>query len=514
MKKNNTQTYDLVIIGGGVNGCGIANDAAGRGLNVLLCEKEDLASATSSNSSKLIHGGLRYLEQYEFKLVRKALLERETLLKNAPHIIWPLRFRLPHRPHLRPKWMILAGLFLYDNLAKRVTLGKSNKVSLRDKSPLIDEITDAFEYSDAWVDDARLVTLNAVSAKNNGATIKTQTTCTKAIRKGDAWQVDLLNQTTGLVEIVKAKMLVNAGGPWVSDLFDEAIEVPRPRNIRLIKGSHIVTPKLYDEDHAFILQNEDGRIVFVIPYEDDFSLIGTTDVEVDEDPSSVKISDEETDYLIEVINSHYKKSIQRSDVIHSYAGVRPLMDDESSSAQEITRDYTLELNNDAGKAPLLSIFGGKITTYRTLSEDAVNKIADFFPSIGSSWTKNTVLPGGNFSNHAHLLKKFQQQYSSLPVELLRRYVRSYGTLTHTILNGCDTTEDLGTHFGSGLYEQEVRYLIEQEWAMTSDDILWRRTKLGLRLNTEQKQELSEFMQSYFAKKNAFVEEINTSRKAS
>ncbi len=481
----NKDIHDLIVIGGGINGCGIANDAAGRGLNVLLCEKDDLASSTSSNSTKLIHGGLRYLEHYEFRLVKDALAEREVLLKNAHHIIWPLRFILPHRPHLRPRWMILAGLFLYDHLSKRTTLKKSHGVSFDSSSPLIDTMKKGFEYSDAWVDDARLVVLNAISAKNHGATIKTQCTCVKAERKKDHWLVHLKDNRTELTTTSKCKMLVNAAGPWVGNLFADVIEAKAPQNVRLVKGSHIVVPKIHNQEKAYILQNEDNRIVFIIPYEGDFSLIGTTDVEVDEDPSQVSISDNEIDYLIDITNKHFKHNITRSDIVHTYSGVRPLLDDESSSAQAITRDYTLEVDDQNELAPLLSVFGGKITTYRKLAEAATDKIKYFFPSIGPSWTKTTALPGGDFESTKALALDLTKQYPWVERHTLERYIRSYGTLSTELLSSCKNQQDMGEHFGAGLYLCEVQYLIDQEWVLSVDDLLWRRTKLGLRLSAHE-----------------------------
>ncbi len=487
----NNDIYDLMVIGGGINGCGIANDAAGRGLKVMLCEKNDLASSTSSNSSKLIHGGLRYLEHYEFRLVKEALAEREVLLKNAPHIIWPLRFILPHQPHLRPRWMIQAGLFLYDHLSKRATLKGSHGVSFGSDSPLIKPLKKGFEYSDGWVDDARLVALNAVSAANNGATIKTQCSCIKAQREKDYWLITLQDTLTGDTSHIKSRMLVNAAGPWVAQLFSDAMDIPSPKNIRLVKGSHIVVPKIHNGDKAYILQNEDNRIVFVIPYENDFSLIGTTDVEVNHDPSDAHISQNEIDYLVAITNKYFQHKIRSSDIVHTFSGVRPLLDDESSSAQSVTRDYTIEIDHKEGLAPLLSVFGGKITTYRKLAEAAVNKLQAFAPQMGPSWTQSKPLPGGDFSSQTVLKQQLQQQYPWIDVPLLERYVRSYGTLTHTMLNNCHKQEDMGVHYGAGLYQCELDYLVKHEWATSLDDVIWRRSKLGLRLNKEQKERISQ-----------------------
>ncbi|OMH33788.1 glycerol-3-phosphate dehydrogenase [Motiliproteus sp. MSK22-1] len=486
--------YDVLVVGGGINGVGIASDAAGRGLKVALCEMNDLASATSSNSSKLIHGGLRYLEYYEFRLVREALAEREVLLKNAPHIIWPLRFRLPHRPHLRPALMIRAGLFLYDHLSKRATLKGSHGIKFSADGPLVPGIKKGFEYSDGWVDDARLVTLNAIAAREKGARISTRCRCVKAERNEGIWEVTLENQLTGEQEIIQARALVNAAGPWVASLFDTAMSTPSPKNIRLVKGSHIIVPRIHDEDEAYILQNEDNRIVFVIPYEGQFSLIGTTDVEHKGEPSTAAISDEEIDYLIEVTNQHFTKKISRDDVVRTYAGVRPLLDDEAENPQAVTRDYTFEIDHQNGKAPLLSVFGGKITTYRKLSEAAMNSLKEFFPKAGSAWTASAPLPGGNFDNPLTLQKKLCKQYSWLPLSITKRYVRSYGTISHQILGNCNSIEDLGRHFGAGLYQREVDYLIQQEWTLTLEDLIWRRSKLGLFLNQSEQADLDAYLQ--------------------
>jgi glycerol-3-phosphate dehydrogenase len=492
--------HDLLVIGGGINGVGIAADAAGRGLNVLLCEMNDLASSTSSNSSKLIHGGLRYLEYYEFRLVREALAEREVLLKNAPHIIRPLRFRLPHRRHLRPSWMIRVGLFMYDNLAKRATLKGSHGIKFDKNSPVVDKMTKGFEYSDAWVDDARLVVLNAIAARNKGAHILTHTRCSNAKRVGDIWEVTLHDNQTGQQTIVKTKALVNAAGPWVTSFFDEALKTRSPKKIRLIKGSHIIVPRIHTESQAYILQNEDTRIVFVIPYEDDFSLIGTTDVEHKGDPATACISKEETDYLISVVNDHFKHKISTKDIVATYAGVRPLLDDESDSAAAVTRDYTFEVDAPKGQAPLLSVFGGKITTYRKLAEAAVNGIISHFPDADKSWTVDAALPGGDFDNQHNLQTSLQRQYSWLPRPIINRFVRSYGTLSYKICAGANSLEDMGQHFGAGLYQREVEYLIEHEWAVYLEDIIWRRSKLSLRLTEKEKSVLEDFLVTATTKK--------------
>ncbi|MGI2171613.1 glycerol-3-phosphate dehydrogenase [Shewanella sp. MF05960] len=489
------EIVDVVVIGGGINGVGIAADAVGRGLSVLLCEQNDLASATSSNSSKLIHGGLRYLEHYEFRLVKEALAEREVLLKKAPHLITPLTFRLPHQAHLRPAWMIRLGLFLYDNLASRATLSGSRKIAFSANSPLKPSFVQGFEYSDAWVDDSRLVVLNALAAKELGAQICTQTRCINAERQDELWRLTLQNQADQSVRDVLAKTVVNASGPWVSSLFSHVIKQPSPQKIRLVKGSHIVVPKIHQQPHAYILQNEDQRIVFVIPFEDDFSLIGTTDVDFVGDPKDVKIDQQEIDYLVNITNHYFKTTISEQDIVHTFSGVRPLMDDESESAQSVTRDYTFIVDAPKGKAALLSVFGGKITTYRKLAEAAVNRLKPFHPNMGKAWTAQQVLPGGDFSHLAELTRIYQQQYQWLTPKSLGRLLRTYGSRTQYILNDASSAEVLGIDFGYGLYQAEVDYVMANEWACTSHDVLWRRTKLGLHFSAEQQQQLSNYMQA-------------------
>ncbi|MBU2955400.1 glycerol-3-phosphate dehydrogenase [Marinobacter sp. F3R08] len=471
--------FDVIVVGGGVNGTGIAMDAAGRGLKVLLCEMNDLASATSSSSSKLIHGGLRYLEHYEFRLVREALSERESLLRNSPHIMWPMRFRLPHRPHLRPAWMIRTGLFLYDHLAKREILPGSRSIEFGAADPLKADITKGFEYSDGWVDDARLVVLTAKKAQQFGAQILTRTKCVKAEQGASEWKVTLRDMTNETEKTVSAKAIVNASGPWVSRLFGETLSMPAPKMIRMVKGSHIVVPRLNKDTEAYILQNEDERIVFVIPYEDEFSLVGTTDVDYEGDPRKAKISPEETDYLLDIVNAHFKRQLGPSDVVWSYSGVRPLMDDEQENAQKASRDYSFEVNSEKGKAPLISVFGGKITTYRKLAEAATDKLCQFFPEASGRWTKTATLPGGEFDNHESLEQKMRGDFPWLSERVLSRYVRTYGMTAYEFLKGCTSMEDLGVNYAGTLYEKEVEHLVKNEWAMTSEDILWRRTKQGL-----------------------------------
>ena len=484
---------DVIVIGGGINGTGIALDAAGRGLKVLLCEQADLGSATSSNSSKLIHGGLRYLEHYDFRLVRESLAEREVLLRKAPHLITPMRFRIPHRPHLRPAWMIRLGLFLYDNLSKRATLKSSCGIKFAADSPLLPHMKRGFEYSDGWVDDSRLVVLNAVAANQKGAEILTQTRCVKIKRVNSLWQVTLENSITGALRQVRARALVNAAGPWVSSLYQDAMQKEAPKQVRLIKGSHIVVPRIHTEKEAYLLQNEDGRVVFLIPFEEKFSLIGTTDIEHQGDPSKVAISAAEIDYILGISNAHFKRQLTAEDVYWAFSGVRPLLDDESDSPQAVTRDYTFEVEAPAGMAPILSVFGGKLTTYRKLSELAVDGLVEFFAHAGPAWTKHATLPGGDFSNQANLQTQLNTNYPWLPIELCARYARSYGTLSYQILSEASVIADLGEHFGAGLYALEIDYLVAHEWARNVDDILWRRSKLGLSMSTSEKLRLADYM---------------------
>ncbi|UAB72897.1 glycerol-3-phosphate dehydrogenase [Vibrio sp. SCSIO 43132] len=497
----NREDYDVVVIGGGINGVAVAADAAGRGLKVGLFEMSDLASATSSASSKLIHGGLRYLEHYEFRLVSEALAEREVLLKSAPHLVAPLRFQLPHRPHLRPAWMIRTGLFLYDHIGKRVSLPASHGVNFGESSPLLPEMKAGFEYSDCAVDDARLVIANAQLASQLGANIETQTRCTGASRSSSGWEIDIENTQTHVVKTVSAKALVNAAGPWVDRFFDHQLSLPSPRGIRLVKGSHIVVPRMYPENHAYILQNEDNRIVFVIPYQDKYSCIGTTDVEYQGDPSKVEISDDEVDYLCDIVNQHFVEKVSPEDVINTWSGVRPLCDDESSDAQAVTRDYTIELDDMFDDAPLLSIFGGKLTTYRKLGQAAVNKLIPFFPSMKAPWTKEATLPGGDFINREQLEIALKNRYPWLDGTIIRRWVRSYGTLSHRIVENRRSVQDMGIDFGYGLYQAEVDYMIQHEWAVTSEDILWRRSKLGIEFSSLEVEKLEQYLNRHISDSN-------------
>ncbi|MEZ8579398.1 glycerol-3-phosphate dehydrogenase [Vibrio splendidus] len=492
-----SSTLDLIVIGGGINGAGIAADASGRGLNVGLYEANDFASATSSASSKLIHGGLRYLEHYEFRLVSEALAEREVLLRKAPHVAQPMRFRLPHRPFLRPAWMIRCGLFLYDNLGKRTTLPGSKTVNLAKSGLLKPEMKTGFEYSDCWVDDARMVLLNVLAAKENNAEVRNYCRVEKAHREGGIWHVTILDVMTNQRFERKAKALVNAAGPWVKQFFDDGLEQASPRNIRLIKGSHIVVPRIHDEPQAYILQNKDNRIVFMIPYLDKFSIIGTTDLEYKGDPRNVAIDDVEVDYLIDIVNQHFVKQLGREDVVWTYSGVRPLCDDESDSPQAITRDYTLELDAELDQAPLLSIFGGKLTTYRKLGEAALKKLEPHLTNMGAPWTANDTLPGGNFScSREQLAKMIHTKYPWASEALLRRYVTQFGTYTWKLLEGANSEADLGIQFSSeahGVYQVEIDYLINEEMAMTDEDILWRRTKLGLYMSESEQQAVTDYL---------------------
>ncbi|WP_106478300.1 glycerol-3-phosphate dehydrogenase [Phytohalomonas tamaricis] len=496
MSSQHPEILDLFVIGGGINGTGIANDAAGRGLSVALCEQADLASATSSASSKLIHGGLRYLEHYEFRLVREALHEREVLLEKAPHIVWPLRFILPHRPHLRPAWMLRAGLFLYDHLSHRDNLPGAKAIKFDNINPLQPSIRKGFEYSDCWVDDARLVVLNALQARDAGAEILVRTRCTNAVEENGVWKITLENTLTGETLNRQARALVNAAGPWVES-FIRGKTSRKPRyGIKMIKGSHIVTKRLNTDDRAYILQNKDNRIVFVLPYQEHYSLIGTTDVSYDGDPTKIKISDQEIDYLLDVINTHFREPISRDDIVTSYSGVRPLCDDESSDPSAMTRDYTLDLDGSPEKksAPMLSIFGGKITTFRKLSEAAMAQLAPFFPAMGKPWTAEAKLPGGNIPGRLEYAAALEKYYPFLGKERAVRYASSYGTLCEHFLEGTTSADDLGEDFGAGLTQAEVDYLVSNEWAHDVQDILWRRTKMDLRLNSEQKRHLADYLQ--------------------
>ncbi len=482
--------YDLLVVGGGINGAGIARDAAGRGLSVLLVEQDDLAAHTSSSSTKLIHGGLRYLEYKEFGLVRKALQERETLLRAAPHIMWPLRFVMPHVPNLRPAWLIRAGLFLYDHLAKRELLPGSRGIDMRRHpagAPLVDSIKRGFVYSDGWVDDARLVVLNALDAAERGATVMTRTKLTHAERANAEWHAQLECTDSGTRIDVRAGALVNAAGPWAGQLLAGALGHPARHSVRLVKGSHIVTRRLFEHDHAYIFQNPDKRIIFAIPYEHDYTLIGTTDIEYHGNPAQVAITEDETRYLCESINRYFKRPISPRDVCWTYSGVRPLLEDEDAdNPSAVTRDYKLELDAKPGEAPLLSVFGGKITTFRKLAEEATDILTGALGTHARSWTACVPLPGGDIdqARFEPFATRFAANHPWLPAELARRYARAYGTRAARVIGEAKSLADLGHVFAPGLYESELRYLRDAEWAKRSEDVLWRRSKLGLHLSPD------------------------------
>jgi glycerol-3-phosphate dehydrogenase len=481
--------FDLAIIGGGINGCGIARDAAGRGNSVFLCEMNDLASGTSSWSTKLVHGGLRYLEYYEFRLVREALIEREILWQIAPHIIRPLRFVLPHHAGLRPAWLLRLGLFLYDHIGGRHLLPPTRSVDLtRDEvgRPLIpNRYTRGFEYSDCFVDDARLVVLTARDAADRGADIHTRSRATEIRHADGVWQVTIQNSLTGERRSISARVLVNAGGPWVENVLASGAGVNAKAKVRLVQGSHIVVPKLYAHDRAYMFQNSDGRIVFVIPYQDDFTLIGTTDRDYDGDPAKVKASAEEIEYLCTSVSEYLAKPVRPEDVVWTYAGVRPLYDDGASEAKAATREYVFELDTPGG-APLLSIYGGKITTYRRLAEEALERLAPYLRSTkaGEGWTAKSPLPGGDLdvSAVAALTAELIRGYPFLTEAHASRLAHAYGTRAARLLGSAKSLADLGQSFGASLTESEVRYLMVSEWARTAEDIVWRRSKLGLRLS--------------------------------
>jgi len=489
-------SYDLLVIGGGINGAGIARDAVGRGLSVLLVEKDDLGAHTSSASSKLIHGGLRYLEQYEFRLVAEALAEREVLLRIAAHLVRPARFIMPHVPQLRPRWMIRTGLFLYDHLGRRTRLPGSHAVRL-DRPPydsgLKPELRHGFVYSDCRVDDARLVVANARDAVVRGARVLTRTECVAAKRERNGWRARL-HGDSGDFEVV-AKAVVNAAGPWVKTVLNQRLHQPSHDNVRLVKGSHIVVPLLYEGDHAFILQNDDRRVVFMIPYEGRYTLVGTTDVPHDGDPSEPEASVAEADYLCRAASRYLQQPVDPAHIVWRYAGVRPLYDDGSVNPSAVTRDYVLRLDSDQGVAPVLSVFGGKITTYRRLAEHALARLTSWFPGMGKPWTAEAMLPGsaipgGDMPRFEHHLT---QRYPGLPGPLLLALARRHGALTYDVLGNAAAIADLGEHFGAELYAREVDYLVDREWARVADDVLWRRTKSGLRMTPEQREVVGRYL---------------------
>ncbi|HCX88330.1 MAG TPA: glycerol-3-phosphate dehydrogenase [Gammaproteobacteria bacterium] len=500
--------FDVFIIGGGINGCGVARDAAGRGLSVCLAEKDDLGGKTSSGSTKLIHGGLRYLEHYEFNLVRKSLIEREVLWSIAPHIIYPLRFVLPHHGGLRPSALLRLGLFIYDHLGGRKNLSKSRKISLASDEvgqPLRSEFKIGFEYSDCWVDDARLVLVNARDAADRGAKIMARHEVVSARRENGLWVIDSRDHNSTKHEF-RARILVNAAGPWVSQLTDSVIGGAVNRNMHLIRGSHIVVPKLYAHDRCYLLQNSDGRIVFVIPYEGDFSLIGTTDEEHHESLDEINIDKREAEYLCRSVNGYFKRSINVKDVAWSYSAVRPLFDDGNSDAKSITRDYRVVSEVNETGPPLISILGGKITTYRKLAEDVMAEVSRSLGALGPSWTGSSPLPGGSFAclEFENEVTRVREEYPFLSHSYAHRLMRLYGSLACQILRGAKSYEDLGQFFGGHLYENEVRYLMEYEWAMSVEDILWRRTKEGLRLSDDEVRQLSDFLKNVASENNSVV----------
>ncbi|WP_110257564.1 glycerol-3-phosphate dehydrogenase [Undibacterium pigrum] len=498
---------DVLVIGGGINGAGIARDAAGRGLSVLLCEKDDLASHTSSASTKLIHGGLRYLEYYEFGLVRKALQEREVLMRSAPHIISPLRFVMPHDKGQRPAWMIRAGLFLYDHLAKRELLPGAEVVNLQKHiagQPLLADFRRGFAYSDGWVNDARLVVLNAMQAAEKGATIMTRTRCVSARRQDDHWLAQL-QKADGSMMVVQSRSLVNASGPWAINTLQQVLHQGAAKHLRLIKGSHIVVQRLFHHPYAYIFQHPDGRIVFAIPYEQNFTLIGTTDLDYQGSLDEVAISEEEVSYLCGLASHYFTQSISPADVLWSYSGVRPLVEEAVEAGKEkaaaLTRDYSLEL--DTAGAPLLNVFGGKITTYRKLAEEALSLLAPLLNNANSAWTEHACLPGGDIygdvpenravSEFPLFIQQCQQQYAWLPPHLTERYAHAYGSRIHVLLKDKYSLADMGDLLLPGLYVAEAAYLVKHEWAREVNDILWRRSRLGLHLLREDSSRLQEWL---------------------
>ena len=515
------QIFDLLVIGGGINGCGIARDAAGRGLTVMLCEKDDLAQATSSSSTKLFHGGLRYLEHFEFRLVREALIERETLLTAMPHIAWPLRFVLPIDPQQplssgqsgvgkllrfvapllrgkQPPLLIRSGLFIYDHLGGREILPGTKTLDLRTHktgNALQPRFIKAYEYSDCWVEDSRLVVLNAKDAANRGALIKPRTICVSAQRENGVWRAQLRDTHTQKQSNVRVKGIINAGGPWVGEILKDRLTESSSKKIRLVRGSHIVTRKLFDHDQPYFFQLHDGRIIFAIPYEVDYTLIGTTDQDHDGSPDNATCSAEEQQYLLDAVNGYFNTEVTEEDIVWSYAGVRLLYDNSASSATTATRDYVLSVHDEQNKLPLLNVFGGKLTTYRRLAEEAMKKMGGYYPHMGAAWTAKVPLPGGDFAidELAKLVDNIRERYQFVDELWAQSLMRRYGTEVFDVYADATKLADLGEDFGANLYEREVRWLIEREWAQTAEDILWRRTKLGLRLNAKQQKSLASWI---------------------
>ncbi len=496
---------DLLVIGGGINGAGIARDAAGRGLSVVLCDKGDLAGATSSASSKLIHGGLRYLENYEFRLVREALREREVLLQHAPHLIRPMRFVMPHARDLRPVWMIRIGLFIYDHLGGRRTLPGSETLTLDVNgygAALKPEFKRGFTYFDCWADDARLVIANARGAADLGARILPRTRFDGAALEDGVWQARLSDAQSARGIDVKARALVNAAGPWVNQVIGEVPPADKKMRIRLVKGSHFAVPRIYDGDYALILQNDDGRVIFVIPYEDEFSVIGTTDVPIGDDPENVSISEDEIAYLCRAVNRYLAEPVSADQIAWTYSGVRPLYDDGETDPSKVTRDYELELQVAAPGCVLLNVFGGKLTTYRRLAEHTLEKLSEHFPRMKPAWTHETPLPGGDLpaASFDEYVSGLKRRFGFVPPRHLHDLARRHGVNCESVLEGVAGLDDLGFHFGGGLYTREVDYLCDHEWARCAEDILWRRTKCGLELGPEESQQL----EGYLASRNSEV----------
>jgi glycerol-3-phosphate dehydrogenase len=493
-----TEPIDLLVVGGGINGAGVARDAAGRGLSVVLCEKDDLAEGTSSRSGKYIHGGLRYLEYYEFRLVREALIEREVVLEAAPHLAWPLRLILPHSPALRPRWLIRLGLFLYDNLGGRKRVPRTRSVNLRtgpEGAALQEQYRHAFAYWDVWVDDARLVILNAKDAARRGAEILTRTKCSSARRGDDGLWHAVLTHADGTTRSVAARAIFNGAGPWVEQVLGNAAGVNSSKRIRLVKGSHIILKRWWEGDHGYVLQAPDKRIIFVNPYFDDLALVGTTDIPFEGAPEDVAIDVTETEYLIGILNSYFRADLSADDVLHAYSGVRPLFDDDAAkSASAVTRDYEFELDGGDGRAPILSAFGGKLTTYRKLSEHALERLEPFFSGMAAPWTRYVPLPGGDVpeANFAAWFEAFRAQHSWLPEDLARHYARCYGTEAADLLGSAKRLDELGRAFGGMLYQREAEWLIEHEWAGSAEDILDRRTKHGLSITATERAAFSDW----------------------
>ncbi|MCG7519559.1 glycerol-3-phosphate dehydrogenase [Ruegeria sp. Ofav3-42] len=519
MERQSGEVTDLFIIGGGINGCGIARDAVGRGLSVTLAEMNDLASATSSASTKLFHGGLRYLEFFEFRLVREALIERETLLRAMPHISWPMRFVLPYHADMRfdsetptsrllnkvmpwmrgqrPAWLIRLGLFMYDHLGGRKILPGTTSLNLRsapEGAPLQDKFETAYEYSDCWIEDSRLVVLNARDAEARGARILVQTEVLSAERVDDLWKVTIRDRQNGETRVVRARMLINAGGPWVGDIIQTKIRVNSREGVRLVRGSHIVTRKLFDHDKCYFFQGEDGRIIFAIPYERDFTLIGTTDQDHPNPSEPPVCTEAEQDYLCAFATKYFKQPVARDDIVWTYSGVRPLYDDGASSATAATRDYTLKVDAQGG-APVLNVFGGKITTYRRLAESAMEKVAEHFPDLPGPWTAGVALPGGDFpvDGVQDLVAGLLADYAFLDRAWAERLVRAYGTEARIVLGDATSIADLGEDFGATLTARELAWLMDKEYARTAEDVVWRRNKMGLRLTAEQIERIQGWM---------------------